>query len=215
MKNLISAIALIFSASLAFGQETDTYVVARMGMQNAATYHYVESWQSRGKWIFPDVYYIDFGKSNYHEAAIGAGYMPIVKKHIVVAEELYLDQSMGSGSGNATFLVPWTYIGFSIPKTKLAGETVYLPYLPLQKSGRLQHVLERAKLEYDFKHFKLGAGYGGYQYGDDKWQNKPFVTTTVKAGKFGSLEFWLQKMPTNYAQVQIRYTVGFQSKPHK
>jgi hypothetical protein len=212
MKNLIFAVVLIFSASIAYGQETDTFVVARMGMQNAATYHYLESFQTRGKWIGPDVYYIDFGKNNYREVAIGVGYTPITMKHFTVAEELYLDQSLGSGSGNATFLLPWTYIGYSIPKTKLSGEAVYFPYLPLQKQGRLQQVIERAKLEYDFKHFKLGGGYGAYQYGDGDWQNKPFVTTTVKVGKFGSLEFWLQKMPTGTAQVQIRYATVFKSK---
>jgi len=92
---------------------------------------------------------------------------------------------------------------------KLGGEVVYFPYLPLNKAGRMQHVLERAKLEYSFKHFKAGGGYGAYQFGDSPWQNKPFITSTLKCGRFGNLELWLQKMPRGNPQVQVRYEKTF------
>ena len=66
-----------------------------------------------------------------------------------------------------------------------------------------------AKVEYDFKHFKAGAGYGAYQLGDGPWQNKPFLTATLKAGKLGNFELWLQRLPGNDAQLQVRYAKAF------
>ncbi len=88
--------------------------------------------------------------------------------------------------------------------SRLTGEVVYFPYIRLNRSAHFQHVLERAKVEYaPSKAWKLGAGYGAYQYGGQPWQNKPFVTTTLGTN-VGSFEFWLQKMPGG-AQVQLRY----------
>ena len=101
--------------------------------------------------------------------------------------------------------MPWSYIGYRLTP-RLGGETSYFPYLPINKAGRIQHVLERAKLEYDFKRVKLGGGYAAYRYGNDSWQNKPFVTTTLKAGYLGNVEFWLQRMPVNQVQLQVRYS---------
>lgn len=82
------------------------------------------------------------------------------------------------------------------------------PYLPLSGAGNRQWVIERAKLEYALSHaLKIGVGYGGYQFGGQPWQHKPFATATITPvhGKLGSLELWLQKLPHGKAQVQIRY----------
>ena len=168
----------------------------------------METFQVRGRWVFPDLGYIDFGKSDYKELFVGAGATLVSSKHLTLIEEGYFVQAVGSTSGDARYFQPWTYIGWNIAP-KLGGEAVYFPYLPLNKAGRIQHVLERAKMEYDFKHWKLGAGYAAYQFGDGEWQNKPFITTTLKAGKLGNLEIWLQKMPTKTAQVQVRYAKVF------
>ena len=53
-----------------------------------------------------------------------------------------------------------------------------LPLLTDHSSARVQHVLENAKVERSVGAWKFGAGYAGYKYGDDKWQNKPFITVT-------------------------------------
>jgi len=139
---------------------------------------------------------------------IGGGMTILSRKRLMVISEGLLDISSGSASGNAAYFIPWTLVGYRLTE-KIGGDTVYFPYLPLNKAGRIQHVIERAKLEYDFKHMKVGGGYGAYQFGDGPWQNKPFVTTTLKGGRVGDLEVWLQKMPESHFQVQLRYTKVF------
>lgn len=173
------------------------------------TYHFVEVLQQRGRWIFPDVGYIDFDHAGqYRELFIGGGAVLHKSKHLTVAQEAYLNQTSGPASGRATYLMLWTLVGYRLT-SKLGGETVYLPYVPLNQAGRIQHVIERAKLEYGFKRFKVGGGYGAYQYGDGPWQNKPFITTTLKGSQLANLELWLQRMPEHHVQVQLRYVRVF------
>jgi hypothetical protein len=197
-------------------QQTKTIAIARTGFltgDGQTTYRLVEVFQVRGKWILTDVGYIDFGNTGvYRETFIGAGWTVLDSKQITIIEEGYFDQASGPSSKGAMYFQPWTYIGYKIT-SRLGGETVYFPYLPLNKAGRVQHVVERAKLEYDFKYFKVGGGYGGYRFGSYDWQHKPFITATLKAGRLGNFEVWLQRMPSstgkNHAQVQLRYFKAF------
>lgn len=190
--------------------QTNTLFIARMGMRNHATSHYAEVSQSRGPWVLPDVYYIDFGSNRYREVGLGGGSDLLHFKFLNFTQEVYFAQTTGPAANGALYLVPWSYVGYALT-SRLKGETVYFPYVPLNRAGRIQHVLERAKLEYYFKHFKVGAGYGGYKYGAGNWQQKPFLTTTVRGGDLGELEFWLQRLPGNHMQAQIRYKVSFKS----
>jgi opacity protein-like surface antigen len=193
---------------------TTTFIEARMGMRTDApyvgTYHYVEAFQLRGKWIYPDVGYIDFATLNYHELFIGAGRTLVDNKRLMMAEELYFDQAIGPDARSARYLQPWTLVQLHFSK-RFGNETVYFPYLPLNSSARVQHVLECSKFEYALnKTWKIGAGYAGYRYGNDHWQNKPMITTTVST-RAGSFEVWLQKMPGG-AQVQLRYELAYTRK---
>ena len=56
---------------------TTSILIARTGESfqspHVGTYHLVEFFQLRGKWIYPDVGYIDFGTNNYHEVFVGGG----------------------------------------------------------------------------------------------------------------------------------------------
>lgn len=186
-------------------------MIGRTGVQDNAktTYRFVEVFQQRGRWIFPDGGYIDFADAGkYREIFLGAGAVLYNSKRLTVIEEGYIDKATGPASGGATYFQPWTLVGYRITP-KLGSEVVYFPYLPLNKAGRIQHVIERAKLEYDFKHLKVGGGYGAYQFGDNAWQNKPFITTTLKGGRLGNLELWLQRMPSDHAQLQVRYAKIF------
>jgi hypothetical protein len=167
------------------------------------------AFQERGRWIYPDIGYIDFGETKqYREFFIGAGWTVFSSKHFRFIEEGMIDQALGPASEHATYFVPWSFAPFNIT-TRLGGEIVYFPYLPLNKQGRIQHVLERAKVEYDFAHFKAGAGYSADRFGDGPWQDKPFMTATLKAGKLGNFEFWLQRLPGDHAHLQVRYTKVF------
>ena len=177
----------------------------RTDAPHSGTYHYVEFFQLRGNWIYPDFGYIDFNGTGYREVSVGAGRTLYHSDRATIAEELYFDQAVGPDAKSARYLQPWTLVDLNITK-KLTTETVYFPYLPLNQSARIQHVLERAKVEYQVaKHVKVGGGYAGYKYGDGEWQSKPMIATTVST-KAGSFEFWLQKMPGG-GQVQIRYTL--------
>ena len=206
-----SIVLVAATSNMAVAQDAQTFVIGRTGVQDdaTATYRYTELFQQRGRWIFPDIGYIDFADAKqYREYFIGAGAVLFTSKRITIIEEGYLDKAAGPASGDALYFQPWTLVAVNLTP-KLNGEVVYFPYLPLNKAGRIQHVLERAKLEYDFKRFKVGAGYGAYQYGDGPWSNRPFVTTTLKGGKLGDLELWLQRMSSNHTQLQVRYAKMF------
>lgn len=219
MKNL--CFALLFSLALALPSSAQdathdntpvvnhatTILVARTGMRldapHAGTYHLLEVFQLRGKWVYPDMGYIDFATDNYHEVFVGAGRTLHDSKKLTVVEELYFDQAIGPAAKSAQYLWPWTLVDIRFTP-KLTSEVVYFPYLPLNQSARIQHVLERAKVEYAInKMWKVGGGYAGYKYGDNRWQNKPLITTTVST-RAGAFEIWVQKMPGG-AQVQVRY----------
>jgi hypothetical protein len=97
----------------------------------------------------------------------------------------------------------------------ITGEASYFPYVPLNRAGHFQQVLERVKLERPVTRWlKAGAGYGAYESGSAPVQNKPFVTATFSTKAAGSLELWLQRMPDG-AQVQMRYAFAHTAKPRR
>jgi hypothetical protein len=210
MGKFFTAIALFVSftvPTMSFAQTT-TIAYYRMGVGEETTYHYAQSFQVRDRWIAPDVGYIDFARTaEYREWFVGGGYKLLKTKHVTVAGELYFVQAAGPASAGAKYVEPFTGTFYTFTP-RWSGETVILFYVPLDNAGLKQVVLERTKIEYGFAPaFKLGVGYGAYQAGDEEWQNKPFITATLRpfGGKFGSFELWLQKLPGDKSQVQIRY----------
>jgi hypothetical protein len=203
---LLLAVLAMFSAS-AQTNNTENFFIARMGMTNKATYHLVEAFQQRGRWLGPDIGYIDFAKaSEYRELFIGGGAVLLDSKYLTVMEEGLIDKATGPKSGNATYFLPWTRVAYRITP-KVGGETVYFPYLPLNKAGRIQHVLERAVMEYDLsRRLRFGTGYAAYQFGNGPWESKPLLTATIKTVTYGNFTFWLQRLPDNRASAQIRYS---------
>src|SRR6267142_1349003 len=154
---LLVCLTVAMSSQTAAAQSTNdatSILLVRTGFRDgkAFTYKYLEGFQERGRWIYPDVGYIDFGETRqYREFFIGAGWTVFSSKHFRFIEEGMIDQTLGLASEHATYFVPWSFAPFNIT-TRLGGEIVYFPYLPLNKQGRIQHVLERAKVEYDFTH---------------------------------------------------------------
>jgi hypothetical protein len=188
---------------------TETLFFARTGESLAAphvaTIHYLEFLQIRGKWIYPDIGYIDFGHGNYHEFYIGGGRTLFDNKYASFDQELLYVGTWGPAAASAKYLQPWSMLRVRFTP-KFTNETVYFLYLPINDAGRFHHVLERAKFEYAVKRrWKIGAGYAGVQLPGATWINKPLLTTTIST-KAGALEFWLQRIPSG-AQVEVRYAL--------
>ena len=196
--------ALLLSAGQSNAQ-TNTLVLARIGGWNTPTFHFLDVVQTRGRLVLPDIGDVDFGKSNYHELFGGGGVVAVAKKQFAWVQECYFVRAVGSAGHGASYLQPWTFFAWSIPRSHFIGESLTFTYLPLNQAGRIQYVVDRAKLERDFRKFKLGVGYAAYQFAQTVWQNKPFLTGTFKAGGLGSMELWVQRVPGNHIQLQLRY----------
>jgi hypothetical protein len=202
---LLVAVALVARADVAHAQ---TVLLLRTATDRG-NYHYAEVYQERGRWIVADVGYIDFNHpGDYREVFFGAGGEVVHTARLTVLEEGLIDKANGSASRGDVFFLPYTYIAYRVT-SRVSADAVYFPYLPLTSGGRVQHLLERAKVEYDFAHVKFGGGYAAYRFGDEPWSHKPFVTTTLKAGRFGSFEVWLQRLAENHVTVQLRYANSF------
>ena len=133
------------TASAQEAPAVDTHVIARTATDQG-TYHYAQIFQQRGRWILPDVGYIDFNEfDEYREVWVGAGGVLLATTHLSVVGEGHIVKALGPSSGGALYLQPWVLVAYHLTH-KLGGEAVYFPYLPLNDAGRGQHVLERARL---------------------------------------------------------------------
>jgi hypothetical protein len=184
-----------------------TLVLARAGWDRGVTYRFFEAIHSTGRWIAPDVGYIDFGDARrYREFWLGGGYVLHGSPRTTVIGEGYLAQATGPLAGGARYFQPWMLVAHQFAP-RVGGEAVYFLYLPLNAPGAFQQVLERAKLELTLGKVKLGAGYGAYKAEGQRWQHKPFLTFTYGTSRLGSLELWLQRNPGpgDDIQAQVRY----------
>src|SRR5436305_2024089 len=91
--------------------ETKTVFLARYGQRlqspSTATFHYLELFQIRRRWVLPDVGYIDFGRNDYREMFVGGGYTFYDGKHVTLIEEMFFVQASGSAANQARYLMPW------------------------------------------------------------------------------------------------------------
>jgi hypothetical protein len=204
MMLVVAATALPASAQ----STNETLLLARAATTNGA-YHLVEAIHQRGRIVPLDVGYIDFDDpALYREMWVGAGGVPLQgPKGFLIAEGL-LARAFGMHGAEALYFQPY-FLGVYRVAPKLPFETSYFAYVPLNNAATAQHLLERAKLEYDFARFKLGAGYSAYRFGSEAWRHKPFVTATFKAGTFGNFEVWVQRVPADDVALQFRYAKVF------
>jgi len=207
---LVARIAAVFLSLTLFSAATAsaqvTVVIARIAFKDVVTQRFAEVLhESKGGWIFPDVGYVDFGGDVYREFFAGAGRTLHRSPKLTLVGTLYYQQAAGPASGSARYLVPWVLMNCR-PRARVQCEAVYFPYLPLSDRGQVQHVLERAKLEYLLlPQFKVGGGYGAFYTRGIDWQNRPFFTATVSPPRVGDIEVWLQHLPNRGAQMQLRY----------
>ena len=193
---------------------TLSFFLARTGQRLdssfANTYHYLEFFQVRHRWIVPDIGYVDFGHNNYREFFIGGGRTLIENKLVSWDLELFYVQATGPAARSAAYLQPFTILRLAFTP-RFSGEAEYFNYLPMNDSAKYHQVLERSKIEYAVnKRWKFGAGYAGRDAPGSPWQNKPFITTTIST-KAGAFEFWLQRIPVG-AQVELRYRLVHKSR---
>ena len=190
-------------------EPTKSFFLARTGESLKGPYigtiHYLEFFQIRNKWIYPDIGYVDFAHDSYREFFIGGGRTLIDDKLATWDQELLYVQAAGSAAGSARFLQPWSMLRFRFTP-KFTSETVYFAYFPLNDSARIHHVFERVKFEYALKkRWKAGVGYAGVKLPGVPWVNKPMITTTIST-KAGAFEFWLQRIPGG-EQIEARYVL--------
>jgi len=183
-------------------------VLARMGQNLQApytgTYHVAEFFQVRGKWIYPDVGYVDCATNNYREYFAGGGWTFINGKRVALVGEGYFVQDAGSAAHSARYLWANPLLDVRVAR-KLAWQSSYFVYVPIDHAAYFQQLIDRSKLEYAItRRVTAGGGYGAYQKSGDLWQNQPFGTVTFLT-RAGSMEFWIQHMPQG-SQVEARYT---------
>jgi hypothetical protein len=184
-----------------------------LGLLRTATgdgaYHYAQIIHERGRWVALDAGYIDFNSpGDYFEAWIGSGVLALAGERGILITQANLVRAFGELAGGALYAQ-----GFFLAKLRLSdrlvSEAAYLPYIPLNDAGDVQHLLERAKLEMEFSGWKAGVGYGAYRFADFDWQHKPFLTTTAPPSRLGTFEVWLQRLPGDGQTVQLRWVRAF------
>jgi hypothetical protein len=188
---------------------TKTFFLARTGESLNGPYigtiHYLEFFQIRNKWIYPDIGYVDFAHGNYREFFIGGGRTLLDDKIATWDQELLYVQATGPAARSAAYLQPWSMLRVRFTP-KFTNETVYFAYFPLNDSAHIHHVFERVKFEYALKkRWKAGVGYAGVKFPGVPWVNKPLITTTIST-RAGAFEFWLQRIPGG-EQVEVRYVL--------
>ena len=173
------------------------------------TYHYAEVIHERGRGVPFDAGYIDFDNpAQYREMWLGGGFKPIASSRVSLTAEGFLAAAYGEHAGGALYFQPF-FLGTARLSSRVLAESVYLLYVPLNEAAHAQHLLERAKMEYDWPRFRLGGGYGAYLSRGAAWQHRPFVTATIKAPPVGNVELWAQRLPDNNFTLQVRYAKVF------
>lgn len=211
MNRLAPIVLLLLAAAVVPARaqaQSETIVLLRTATDRGA-YHYAEVFQERGRFIPWDIGHIDFDHPRqYREFWIGGGGVPIETPKGSLVAEGFITKALGEHADSALYFQPF-FIGTYRPFPTVVTEAVYLGYVPLNEAGFAQHLLERAKAEYDAPRFKVGAGYSVYKPADGPARHKPFVTATFKAGSLGNFECWLQRLPGNHATLQLRYAKVF------
>jgi hypothetical protein len=202
-------IFLLFSTNVSAQTTLDISV----GMdKEKPTYRLGEFSQTWGRWIIPDVGYLDFGEpQRYREWFAGFGYKIFASEKFELVEEVFFVQAEGSEANKARYIQPFMGAYYT-PHPRINLEVSGFVYIPLNnKEGQHEWVLEKAKIEFSVSLLSLGVGYGANSE-EGEWVNKPFLTATLApaSGKFGSLEVWYFKPREKRAQIQahLSFSVG-------
>ena len=185
---------------------------ARAGWDGEFTYRHLQGIWSHDRWVLLDAGYIDFGDATgYREIWIGGGAVFHRSERRLVIVEAFMAGAFGSHARGEIYLQPWLLLK-CWASDRIVSELVLFQYVPLNRPGVRQYVLDRLKLEYDLPRWRLGGGYAGQKIGSEEWEHRPFLTTTFKLDEARSLEFWLQRLPDDRkgsrVQAQFRFTLA-------
>lgn len=174
------------------------------------TYRLGEFSQTWGRWIVPDVGYLDFGEpKKYREWFAGFGYKIFASEKFELVEEVFFVQAEGSEANGAKYLQPFLGASYA-PHPRINLEVAGFVYMPLNnKEEPNEWVLDKAKIEFNVSILTLGVGYGANSE-EGEWRNKPFITATLSpaSGKFGSLEVWYFRPREGRPQIQAHFSLS-------
>lgn len=210
-KILVLAVALV----LALGTTSstlagDTLVLARASVtdKGATSMRFLDISHSFGRTILA-LDFIDFGDSGYHEVSAGAGTIIAHGHRGMLGTIGYVMKTTGGhAAAGEYYFQPLVFGAFNMT-SRLKLDGAILPYVPLSSSATRQLSIDHLKLDVNVGAVTLGAGYGGFRFGDGPWAHKPMISLQIPGAKFaGSPELWLQKIPGG-VQVQLRTSWSF------
>ncbi|HEY2857549.1 MAG TPA: hypothetical protein VGJ21_03985 [Terracidiphilus sp.] len=196
-------------ANQAEKSEVSDILILRTGEELNAphvfTYHVVEWEHVRGRWILPDMGYVDNGYGRDQTWFVAGGAKALVTQHLDWTQELFVTQEAGPDSHNKRSMRLWPIVNVRLPN-RLSSQMVPYPTVPLDAAQRWSIDIDRAKLEWTANtRWVAGVGYSGGLNKNRDWASRPFLTTTRRTPA-GSFEFWLERMPGG-AQLQVRYVL--------
>ena len=163
MNRIALLLVLMATLAIAVTGQTNVNIIARTGVTSGGdlSYHLFEVYLEKGRWIPVDVGTMGFPDGRTAEVFVGGGRKMIVKEKFYWTSELYFDKEVGEKTSGGAYLQPWNLMGGSVTK-RIKWQAVAFPYIPLNKVGTFQLVVERIQATVDTKSGKVGGGFCGY-----------------------------------------------------
>lgn len=209
MKNLIFAVValpFLFVSPAVQAQEKIAHIISRVGVEAkaGATYTYNAVWIEDGKKVDVDAGYLTYPGISTGEAYIGAGYTLIAKENFFFVFEGLVDFETGNKTAHGVYFQPWIAFGGKCKKLNYGG--VIFPYLPLNKAGAKQLVIENITLSTKIPGGNLEGGYAAYASDAAGYHNKPFIGFTPNWKPLNNITIWYQRDTKTHGNIiQIRF----------
>lgn len=179
MNRIMFVASLLIALAITVTGQTSINIIGRTGVTSGGdlSYHLFEIYLEKGRWIPIDGGTIGFPDGRTAEVFVGAGRNMVVKEKFYWTSELYFDKEVGEKTSGGAYLQPWNLMGGSVTK-QIKWQAVAFPYIPLNKVGRFQLVVERIQATVDTKFGKVGGGFSGYKFGGSEFQPRLLATWT-------------------------------------
>lgn len=163
--------------------------------RNGQFFNYTEAAVDNGRWVVLDAGWLNFGQAGYAEVFVGAGRIHCIGKRGTLIEELYFDRSYGYLSDHASYLQTYVSAEYQFGKG-WSADTNLFPYLPIDKKGTFQLVVDRASLRKKLNdRIQVSAGYSAFKFGNTPLVNKEFGSLILLTKSRGSFETMLMHFP--------------------